>query len=87
MGIEIRVLDVLDTEAVNQFAASIDKVDVLFNCAGFVANGTILDTDEKTWDFSFDLNVKSIYRMCRAFIPKSSFVTGQEFVIDGGWSL
>ncbi|KAK7497292.1 hypothetical protein BaRGS_00011586 [Batillaria attramentaria] len=69
-GIEIRVLDVLDTEAVNQFAASIDKVDVLFNCAGFVANGTILDTDEKTWDFSFDLNVKSMYRMCRAFIPK-----------------
>ena len=36
----------------------------------FVANGTILDVDEKTWDFSFDLNVKSMYRMCRAFVPK-----------------
>ncbi|PVD29272.1 hypothetical protein C0Q70_11869 [Pomacea canaliculata] len=69
-GIETYVLDVLNTEAVNEFAAALDRVDVLFNCAGFVANGTLLDTDEKTWDFSFDLNVKSMYRMCRAFIPK-----------------
>ncbi|KAK7107521.1 dehydrogenase/reductase SDR family member 6-like [Littorina saxatilis] len=69
-GIETRVLDVLNTDAVNAFVASLGKVDIVFNCAGFVADGTILDTDEKTWDFSFDLNVKSMYRMCRAFIPK-----------------
>jgi len=64
------VLDVTNTEAVNAFVDSLGKVDIVFNCAGFVANGTILDTDEKTWDFSFDLNVKSMYRMCRKFIPK-----------------
>jgi len=69
-GIETRVLDVTNTDDVNAFVASLGHVDIVFNCAGFVANGTILDTDEKTWDFSFDLNVKSMYRMCRAFIPK-----------------
>ena len=42
-----------------------------------MANGTILDADEKTWDFSFDLNVKSMYRMCRAFIPKVGVQTGE----------
>lgn len=42
----------------------------MFFCFRFVFHGTILDTEEKDWDFSFDLNVKSMYRMCKAFIPK-----------------
>ena len=44
-------------------------VDVLFNCAGYVANGTILDCDEDQWTFSVDLNLTAMYRMCRAFLP------------------
>ncbi len=62
-------LDVLDSAAVNRLAVELGTVDVLFNCAGYVHHGTILDCTEKDWDFSFDLNVKSMYRMCRAFLP------------------
>lgn len=69
-GIETRVLDVMKKEDVEKFAKSLDKIDVLFNCAGFVHHGTLLDCDEKTWDFSFNLNVKSVYTMCTEFIPK-----------------
>jgi len=69
-GIETRVLDVLKKEDVEAFAKSIDKIDVLFNCAGYVHHGTLLDCDEKTWDFSYNLNVKSIFTMCKAFFPK-----------------
>jgi 2-keto-3-deoxy-L-fuconate dehydrogenase len=68
-GLETRVLDVRSQAAVETVVAAAGPVDVLFNCAGFVANGTILDCDEATWDFSFDLNVKSMYRMCRAVLP------------------
>ncbi|MGV1873594.1 SDR family oxidoreductase [Agrobacterium rosae] len=66
---ETRVLNVLDGDAVKTFATEIGRADVLFNCAGFVHSGTILDCDEKDWDFSFDLNVKAMYRTCRAFLP------------------
>lgn len=66
---ETRRLDVLDGEAVKAFASEIGHVDVLFNCAGFVHSGTILDCEEKDWDFSFDLNAKAMYRTCRAFLP------------------
>lgn len=69
-GIQCEVLDVTNNAAVEAFAANIEKVDVLFNCAGFVFHGTILDTEEKDWDFSFDLNVKSMYRMIKQFLPK-----------------
>ena len=44
-------------------------IDILFNCAGYVHHGTILDCSEKDWDLSFDINVKSMYRTCRAFLP------------------
>jgi 2-dehydro-3-deoxy-L-fuconate 4-dehydrogenase len=44
-------------------------LDVLFNCAGYVHHGTILDSAENDWDFSFDINVKSMYRTCRAVLP------------------
>ncbi|SCX26309.1 SDR family oxidoreductase [Agrobacterium rosae] len=66
---ETRVLNVLDGDAVKNFATEVGHTDVLFNCAGFVHSGTILDCDEKDWDFSFDLNVKAMYRTCRAFLP------------------
>lgn len=48
----------------------VSVTDLCFFCFRFVFHGTILDTEEKDWDFSFDLNVKSMYRMCKAFIPK-----------------
>ena len=62
-------LDVLNAAAINAAVAKVGAVDVLFNCSGFVHAGTILDTEDKDWDFSFDLNVKSHFRMCKAFLP------------------
>jgi 2-keto-3-deoxy-L-fuconate dehydrogenase len=67
--IHTRKLDVRDTQAVNALAAELGAIDILFNCAGFVHQGTILDCSEQDWDFSFDLNVKSMYRTTRAFLP------------------
>ena len=65
----LEALDVLSTPAVEQLAASVGKIDVLFNCAGFVHHGSVLDCSEREWDFSFDLNVKSMHRTIRAFLP------------------
>lgn len=62
-------LDVLSTDAVNEAARRIGKVDVLLNAAGFVHHGTVLDCSDKDWDFSFDLNVKSMHRTIKAFLP------------------
>lgn len=68
-GITTRAVDLTDPAAVAAFAAGAGPVDVLFNCAGFVHHGTILDTEEKDWDFSFTLNVRSMYRLIRALLP------------------
>ena len=68
-GIETRLLDVLEADAIAAAAAEIGAPDVLFNCAGFVASGTILDCDEDQWAFSVNLNVTAMYRMIRAFLP------------------
>jgi 2-keto-3-deoxy-L-fuconate dehydrogenase len=68
-GITALKLDVLDGEAITGVLAKTGPLDVLFNCAGFVHNGTILECDEDAWDFSFNLNVKAMYRMARAAIP------------------
>jgi 2-keto-3-deoxy-L-fuconate dehydrogenase len=68
-GIETFALDVLKPEAIAAAAERAKDVDVLFNCSGFVHHGTILDCDEKSWDFSFDLNTKAHYRMIKAFLP------------------
>jgi 2-keto-3-deoxy-L-fuconate dehydrogenase len=68
-GCERRVLDVTDAQAIAALASDIGAVDVLFNCAGHVHHGTLLDCDESDWDFSFELNVKSMYRMIRSFLP------------------
>lgn len=67
--IRIRRLDVLNTQAILDCAAELGTIDILFNCAGYVHHGSILDCSEKDWDLSFDLNVKSMYRTCRAFLP------------------
>jgi len=68
-GITTRVLDVTNATAVNQLAVAMGRVDVLCNIAGFVHHGSIIDLEEEDWDFSFDLNVKSMYRTIRAFLP------------------
>jgi 2-keto-3-deoxy-L-fuconate dehydrogenase len=67
--INIAALDVLDEAAIAALAERLGAIDVLFNCAGYVAAGTILDCTDKDWDFSFDLNVKAMMRMIRAFLP------------------
>ena len=69
LDIETFLLDALDPEAIAKAPDRTGPITTLFNCAGFVHNGTILECDEKDWDFSFDLNVKSQYRMCKAFLP------------------
>lgn len=68
-GVTTRVLDVLDADAIKAAAGEIGAVDVLFNCAGYVHHGSILDCDEDAFDFSMNLNVKAMYRMIRAFLP------------------
>ncbi|WP_230291131.1 SDR family oxidoreductase [Croceicoccus sp. Ery5] len=68
-GAECRALDVTDPQAVKAIAAEFTDVNVLFNCAGFVHAGTILDCDEDDWAFSNTLNVTAQYRMIRAIMP------------------
>jgi 2-keto-3-deoxy-L-fuconate dehydrogenase len=68
-GIETRRLDVLDGGAIRALAAELGAVDVLFNCAGVVHHGNVLDCPEQDWDFAFALNAKAMYRMIRAFLP------------------
>jgi 2-keto-3-deoxy-L-fuconate dehydrogenase len=68
-GCETHRLDVTDANAVTAAAQAAGKVNILFNGAGYVHAGTILDCDEKAFDFSFDLNVRAMYRMTRAFLP------------------
>ncbi len=64
-----RTFDVTDAAATAEIIADLGTLDVLFNCAGYVHHGTILDCEEDAWDFSFDLNVKSMYRLMKAVIP------------------
>ncbi len=68
-GLQTRVLNVRDPAAIAATFAAVGTPDVLFNCAGFVASGTILDCDEDAWAFSLDLNLTAMYRMCRAALP------------------
>jgi 2-keto-3-deoxy-L-fuconate dehydrogenase len=64
-----RKLDVLSDKAVNAFAEKVGPIDILVNAAGYVHHGTVLDCDDKAWDFSMDLNVKSMHRTIKAFLP------------------
>jgi 2-keto-3-deoxy-L-fuconate dehydrogenase len=68
-GCETRVLDVTKDDAVKAIAAEIGPIDILFNCAGYVHSGTILECEPDAWAFSFDLNVTAMYRTIRAFLP------------------
>ncbi|SHM79128.1 SDR family oxidoreductase [Rhizobacter sp. OV335] len=68
-GITVHHLDVRDGAAVQSLVAGLGPLQVLFNGAGFVHAGTILECDDAAWDFSFDLNVRSMYRTIRAALP------------------
>jgi 2-keto-3-deoxy-L-fuconate dehydrogenase len=68
-GVSTRRLDVTDAAAISALAAEIGAVQVLFNAAGFVHAGTILECDEAAWEFSFNLNVRSMFRLIRALLP------------------
>lgn len=69
LPVQARKLDVRDDAAIKALAAELGPVDVLFNCAGFVHAGSILQASDEDWDFAFDLNVKAMYRTIRAFLP------------------
>ncbi|MGH6855334.1 MAG: SDR family oxidoreductase [Aestuariivirga sp.] len=68
-GIETFVLDVLIQDQVDAAASRVGVPDILFNCSGHVHADTIMETDDKAWDYSFDLNVKAHFRMMKAFMP------------------
>jgi 2-keto-3-deoxy-L-fuconate dehydrogenase len=68
-GIQVLPLDVTQASAIDAIHQQVGNVDVLFNCAGFVHSGALLECDEQAWQFSFDLNVTAMYRMIRAFLP------------------
>jgi len=68
-GIRTLQLDATDEQAIARVAAEVGDIDVLFNCAGYVHHGTILDCAPKDWDFSFNINVRSMYLVTRAFLP------------------
>ena len=68
-GLRTRILDVTRKDEILSAAKDIGAVQVLFNCAGFVHQGSILECEESDWDFSLDLNVRSMYRIIRAFLP------------------
>ncbi len=68
-GADLTALDVRSTEAVNAFAEQVGPIDVLVNAAGFVHHGTVLECDDAAWEFSFDLNVRSMHRTIQAFLP------------------
>ncbi len=68
-GATTRRLDVTDGPAITALAAELGPIDILFNCAGYVHQGTVLDCEDKDWDRSFDINVKAMYRLIRATLP------------------
>lgn len=68
-GIRTKALDVTDEAAIGKLAAEVGQVDILFNCAGFVHHGNVLDCSNKDWDFAFNLNVRSMFWTSKAFLP------------------
>ncbi|MCU1754098.1 SDR family oxidoreductase [Pseudomonas helleri] len=68
-GIQALSLDVTQPAAINAIRQQVGTLDVLFNCAGYVHSGALLECDDSAWQFSFDLNVTAMYRMIRAFLP------------------
>lgn len=85
LDMQTHPLDVTDAAAITALRDRLPPLDGLFNCAGFVANGSILDVTDRDWDFSFELNVKSMFHTCRAFIPgmlDRAKVTGTASVLN-----
>lgn len=78
-NVQTAPLDVMNRAAIDGFFAGLPRVDVLFNCAGFVHNGTILEASDEDWDFAFDLNVRSMFWTIRAALPA--------MLKDGGGSI
>jgi 2-keto-3-deoxy-L-fuconate dehydrogenase len=68
-GIRTRVLDVTDEEAIKRMSQEVGEIDVLFNCAGIVHHGSVLDASVKDWDQAFAVNVRSMFLVSRAFLP------------------
>ena len=68
-NVRTAVLDVLDKAAIGRTVAGMERIDVLFNCAGFVHNGSILQADDADWDFAFNLNVRAQFWMIQAVLP------------------
>ncbi len=84
-GIRTKVLDVTDPQAIRDIAAEVGPLDGLFNCAGFVHHGTILDVSDADWAFSFDLNVTAMMRLTRACLPgmlERAAVTGTASILN-----
>ena len=69
-NIKVSILDSTKNDDIKVFFSKIDKVDVLFNAVGYVHHGTIMECEEKDWDFSFNVNVKSMYLMIKEILPK-----------------
>jgi len=68
-SLECRQLDAMDNQAIIALAADVGAIDALFNCTGFVHDGTILDSTDEEWEFAFNLNAKAQYHMIKAFLP------------------
>jgi 2-keto-3-deoxy-L-fuconate dehydrogenase len=66
---KLHKLDVRSEHDIEALGREVGAIDILVNCAGYVHQGSVLDCTDKDWDFSFDLNVKSMHRMIRAFLP------------------
>ena len=69
INIQTEYCDVTNDNSIEKLLLRTGTPDILFNCAGFVAEGTILESSEEEWDFSFELNIKSMYRMIKKFLP------------------
>ena len=84
-GVEAHRLDARDADAIAELGAAVGPLDGLFNCAGFVHHGTILDVSEEDWSFSFDLNVTAMFRTMKVFLPgmlKRAGETGTASVLN-----
>ena len=84
-GVEAHRLDARDADAIAALGAAVGPLDGLFNCAGFVHHGTILDVSEEEWAFSFDLNVTAMFRTMKVFLPgmlKRAGETGTASVLN-----
>jgi 2-keto-3-deoxy-L-fuconate dehydrogenase len=69
-GCEIRVLDVTDPAAIEAFSNETGSIDILFNCAGYVHSGSILECTEEDWKFAFEINSGAMFRLMKAFLPR-----------------